>query len=56
MFLNGRDVHGRTKICNVHLFCRTNPGRCQPAWDPFFVIKESFLLRFRMDYTTINYV
>jgi hypothetical protein len=31
-------------------------GRCQPAWDPFFVIKESFLLRFRMDYTTINYV
>lgn len=23
---------------------------------PFFVIKESFLLRFRMDYTTINYV
>lgn len=40
----------------MHIFFCTQTQAGVSRQHTIFVIKESFLLRFRMDYTTINYV
>ena len=47
-------MEGQRSAMYISFVVQTQAGVSLP--DPFFVIKESFLLRFRMDYTTINYV
>lgn len=48
-------MEGQRSAMYISFVVQTQAGVSLPGI-PFFVIKESFLLRFRMDYTTINYV